>query len=56
MSENNITDTEKTLNAEAKKTIRIAVEADFAAEILGKINAPTPDASEIDEIVLIIKK
>lgn len=44
------------LNGEERKIIRIAIEVEEAGEFLDKINAPTPDASEIDEIHLIIKK
>lgn len=43
------------LNTEEKKVIRMPVSVDFANEILSKIDAPTPDASEIQEIHLIIK-
>lgn len=53
MSENNNTN-EEVLSNQEKKTMRVAVSAEFANEILQKIDAPTPDASEIDEIVLII--
>ncbi len=49
------TNEEENLNEVEKKTMRVAVDAEFANEVLSKIDAPTPDASELDEIVLIIK-
>ena len=55
MSENNNTNSEEILNEE-KKTIRFSVSAEVANEILQMTNAPTPDASELDEIVLVITK
>jgi hypothetical protein len=56
MSENFNTNEEETLNDEIRKTIRVEVEADYANAVLKNIDAPTPDASEIDEIVLVIKR
>lgn len=54
MSENSNTNTEENLNEETK-IIRVRVGAELANEILSKINAPTPDASEIQEIHLLIQ-
>lgn len=54
--ENSNTNETENLNEETKKTMRVAVDADFANEVLSKIDAPTPDASEIDEMVLIITR
>lgn len=56
MSENNITESEEDLKVEQRKTLRIAVDLKTAQEFLDKIDAPTPDASDLDEIVLVIKK
>lgn len=56
MSNDFNTESEENLNEEAKKTLRVSVDADFANEILSRIDAPTPDASEIDEIHLLITK
>lgn len=50
------TEDSEDLNGDERKIIKIVVELEDAQEFLDKINAPTPDASEIDEIHLVIKK
>lgn len=56
MSENSNTNEEENLNGEVKKTIRVSVDADYANAVLKTIDAPTPDASELDEVVLVIRR
>jgi hypothetical protein len=56
MSQDTNTEDGEGLNVEERKIIKIGIDLEEARELLDKIKARTPDASEIDEIHLVIKK
>ena len=56
MSTDSNTKESEDLNADEKKTIKVPVRLDLVNEFLSKLNAPFPDASELDEIHLLIQK